>query len=47
MHGFTNVSDTIAELYQGVNKSHPEMAAAAGPIRSEPGCPLGSARERL
>lgn len=23
MHGFTNVSDTIAELYQGVNKSHP------------------------
>jgi uncharacterized protein len=22
-HGFTNVSDTIAELYQGVNKSHP------------------------
>jgi uncharacterized protein len=23
MHGFSNVSDTIAELYQGVNKSHP------------------------
>jgi uncharacterized protein len=23
MHGFTNVSDTISELYQGVNKSHP------------------------
>jgi len=23
LHGFTNVSDTIAELYQGVNKSHP------------------------
>jgi len=23
MHGFTNVSDTLAELYQGVNKSHP------------------------
>ncbi|MEQ1947684.1 MAG: quinohemoprotein amine dehydrogenase maturation protein [Bryobacteraceae bacterium] len=23
MHGFTNVSDTIAELYQGVNKSQP------------------------
>ncbi|HYA17534.1 MAG TPA: quinohemoprotein amine dehydrogenase maturation protein, partial [Bryobacteraceae bacterium] len=23
MHGFTNVSDTIAELVQGVNKSHP------------------------
>lgn len=23
MHGFTNVSDTIAELIQGVNKSHP------------------------
>jgi uncharacterized protein len=22
-HGFSNVSDTIAELYQGVNKSHP------------------------
>lgn len=22
-HGFTNVSDTLAELYQGVNKSHP------------------------
>ncbi|MBV9507316.1 MAG: quinohemoprotein amine dehydrogenase maturation protein [Acidobacteriia bacterium] len=23
LHGFSNVSDTIAELYQGVNKSHP------------------------
>ncbi len=23
MHGFSNVSDTISELYQGVNKSHP------------------------
>lgn len=23
MHGFTNVSDTLAELHQGVNKSHP------------------------
>ena len=23
LHGFTNVSDTLAELYQGVNKSHP------------------------
>lgn len=23
MHGFSNVSDTMAELYQGVNKSHP------------------------
>ncbi len=23
MHGFTNVSDTLAELCQGVNKSHP------------------------
>jgi uncharacterized protein len=23
MHGFTNVSDTISELVQGVNKSHP------------------------
>lgn len=23
MHGFSNVSDTVAELYQGVNKSHP------------------------
>ena len=23
MHGFTNVSDTLAELVQGVNKSHP------------------------
>lgn len=23
MHGFSNVSDTIAELYQGINKSHP------------------------
>ncbi len=22
-HGFSNVSDTLAELYQGVNKSHP------------------------
>jgi uncharacterized protein len=27
MHGFSNVSDTIAELYQGVNKSHPCGAA--------------------
>jgi uncharacterized protein len=23
LHGFSNVSDTLAELYQGVNKSHP------------------------
>ena len=23
MHGFSNVSETISELYQGVNKSHP------------------------
>jgi uncharacterized protein len=23
MHGFSNVSDTLSELYQGVNKSHP------------------------
>jgi uncharacterized protein len=23
LHGFSNVSDTISELYQGVNKSHP------------------------
>ncbi len=23
MHGFTNVSDTLSELHQGVNKSHP------------------------
>ena len=23
MHGFTNVSETIAELYQGINKSSP------------------------
>ena len=23
MHGFSNVSDTLAELHQGVNKSHP------------------------
>jgi uncharacterized protein len=23
LHGFSNVSDTVAELYQGVNKSHP------------------------
>lgn len=23
MHGFSNVSDTLAELYQGINKSHP------------------------
>ena len=23
MHGFSNVSDTISELHQGVNKSHP------------------------
>ena len=27
MHGFSNVSDTIAELIQGVNKSHPCGAA--------------------
>jgi uncharacterized protein len=27
MHGFSNVSDTLAELYQGVNKSHPCGAA--------------------
>jgi uncharacterized protein len=27
MHGFSNVSDTIAELCQGVNKSHPCGAA--------------------
>jgi len=27
LHGFSNVSDTIAELYQGVNKSHPCGAA--------------------
>jgi uncharacterized protein len=27
MHGFSNVSDTIAELVQGVNKSHPCGAA--------------------
>ena len=28
MHGFSNVSDTISELYQGVNKSHPCGAGA-------------------
>ena len=27
MHGFSNVSDTLSELYQGVNKSHPCGAA--------------------
>ena len=27
LHGFSNVSDTLAELYQGVNKSHPCGAA--------------------
>ena len=27
MHGFSNVSETLAELYQGVNKSHPCGAA--------------------
>jgi uncharacterized protein len=27
LHGFSNVSETIAELYQGVNKSHPCGAA--------------------
>jgi uncharacterized protein len=27
MHGFSNVSDTVAELVQGVNKSHPCGAA--------------------
>ena len=27
MHGFSNVSDTLAELCQGVNKSHPCGAA--------------------
>ena len=29
MHGFSNVSDTLAELHQGVNKSHPCGAASA------------------
>ncbi len=27
LHGFSNVSETIGELYQGVNKSHPCGAA--------------------
>ena len=27
LHGFSNVSDTLSELYQGVNKSHPCGAA--------------------
>ena len=27
MHGFSNVSDTLSELFQGVNKSHPCGAA--------------------
>jgi uncharacterized protein len=27
IHGFSNVSDTLSELYQGVNKSHPCGAA--------------------
>src|SRR5258708_1084899 len=27
LHGFSNVSDTLAELYQGVNKSPPSSAA--------------------
>ncbi|HEY1493145.1 MAG TPA: quinohemoprotein amine dehydrogenase maturation protein, partial [Candidatus Solibacter sp.] len=36
MHGFSNVSDTIAELYQGVNKSHP-CGAALGLLGVGPG----------
>ncbi len=35
MHGFSNVSDTLAELHQGVNKSHP-CGAGAGTAGRRP-----------